>query len=242
MKYQWIVFDADETLFHFDAFSGLKRLFKRYEIDFSQGDYEVFQKLNKPLWLDYQEGRITAKELQIKRFTAWAEKLDVDPVSLNQQFIEAMADICQCLPGARKLLELLHRKEHSKENGKEHGKAKLAIITNGFTALQKVRLERTDLAHFFEHVIISEQVGVAKPSSDIFEHALAAFGNPAKERVLMVGDTLSSDILGGKNAGLDTCWINHHGEQVVDTVGATYEVACLTGLYNLIKSFDSTSK
>ena len=229
MKYQWIVFDADETLFHFDAFSGLKRLFEHYEINFTQLDYEAFQKVNKPLWVDYQDGKITAKELQIKRFTAWAKRLGVDPVLLNQQFIESMADICQCLPGARKLLELLK------------GKVKLAIITNGFTSLQKVRLERTGLTHFFEHVIISEQVGVAKPSSDIFEHALASFGHPGKERVLMVGDTLSSDIFGGKNAGLDTCWINHFGEQNLDTVGATYQVANLSELYQLIESFEAVN-
>lgn len=229
MKYQWIVFDADETLFHFDAFAGLKQLFSNYDIVFEKSDFDEFQAVNKPLWVDYQNGTITAKELQIKRFTRWGETLDVAPELLNQQFIAAMADICQCLPGARKLLELLH------------GKAKLAIITNGFTALQQVRLARTDLTHFFEHVIISEQVGVAKPNIAIFDHALQLFGNPDKSNVLMVGDTLSSDILGGKNAGLDTCWINHAGEKELDTVGATYQVSCLTGLYNLITSLQAES-
>ncbi|WP_372768843.1 pyrimidine 5'-nucleotidase [Pseudoalteromonas sp.] len=229
MKYQWIVFDADETLFHFDAFAGLKQLFSNYNIVFEKSDFDEFQSVNKPLWIDYQNGTISAKELQVKRFTLWGDKLDVDPALLNQQFIAAMADICQCLPGARKLLELLH------------GKAKLAIITNGFTALQQVRLARTDLTHFFEHVIISEQVGVAKPNIAIFDHALQLFGSPEKSTVLMVGDTLSSDILGGKNAGLDTCWINHEGDKVEDTVGATYQVGCLTGLYNLIKSFETES-
>ena len=230
MKYQWIIFDADETLFHFDAFSGLKALFKRYDIAFSQQDFDQFQTINKPLWVQYQNGEITARELQVNRFSAWAEKLGVEPTLLNQQFIESMADICQCLPGARKLLELLH------------GKAKLAIITNGFTALQKVRLARTDLAHFFEHVIISEQVGVAKPNPEIFSYALEKLGCSDKSKVLMVGDTLGSDILGGKNFGLDTCWINHEGDNALDNVGATFEVACLTGLYNLIKEFETASE
>ena len=230
MKYQWIIFDADETLFHFDAFSGLKALFKRYDIAFSQQDFGQFQTINKPLWVQYQNGEITARELQVNRFAAWAEKLGVEPTLLNQQFIESMADICQCLPGARKLLELLH------------GKAKLAIITNGFTALQKVRLARTDLAHFFEHVIISEQVGVAKPNPEIFSYALEKLGCSDKSKVLMVGDTLGSDILGGKNFGLDTCWINHEGDNALDNVGATFEVTCLTGLYNLIKEFETASE
>lgn len=223
MKYQWIIFDADETLFHFDVCAGLTRLFKGYGVEFSRTDFTEFQAVNKPLWVDYQNGLITAKELQTKRFQRWADKLDTDPVLLNQQFIESMADICQCLPGAKKLLTLLH------------GKAKLAIITNGFTALQQIRLERTGLGEFFEHIIISEQVGAAKPSAKIFDYAMEQLGNPKKSQVLMVGDTLSSDILGGKHYGLDTCWINHAGNKERDTVGATYQVACLTSLYQLLK-------
>lgn len=223
MKYEWVIFDADETLFHFDAFAGLKCLFANYQVDFTHDDFEFYQRTNKPLWLAYQNGEISAEYLQVTRFNFWADKLGVEAKTLNQGFLQAMADICQTLPGARRLLELLATR------------AKLCIITNGFTALQQIRLERTDLSHFFEHVIISEQVGCAKPDVRIFEHALALMGNPDKQKVLMVGDTLSSDIQGGVNAGLDTCWINHAGDKAQDTVGATYQVACLTSLYQLLK-------
>lgn len=84
----------------------------------------------------------------------------------------------------------------------------MGIITNGFTSLQQTRLERTGLRDHFDLLIISEEVGVAKPDARIFDYALAQAGNPDRARVLMVGDTAESDIRGGVNAGLATCWFN----------------------------------
>ena len=110
-----------------------------------------------------------------------------------------MADTCSMIPGARELLDALQ------------GNVKLGIITNGFTELQAVRLEKMGLTDHFDHVIISEQVGVAKPDLGIFSHAHDAIGRPCKSKVLMVGDNLHSDILGGVNFGFDTCWFNASG-------------------------------
>ncbi|QYJ78570.1 pyrimidine 5'-nucleotidase [Shewanella acanthi] len=197
--YAWVLFDADETLFHFDAFAGLKLMFEGFGIDFTQADFDEFQLVNKPLWVDYQDGKITAAELQTIRFTAWSVKLGVTPQSLNSAYLAAMAQICVPLPGVPDLLAALQ------------GKAKLGIITNGFTELQQVRLERTGLKHHFDILVISELVGVAKPDVGIFEHALELMGNPSREKVLMVGDNLHSDIQGGLNAGFHTCWYNVQG-------------------------------
>ncbi|GGI86429.1 dUMP phosphatase [Shewanella hanedai] len=196
MQYQWILFDADETLFHFDAFAGLKFMFSRFDVDFTQADFELYQTVNKPLWVDYQDGLITAAQLQTDRFTAWGDKIGVSAQKLNSEFLKAMGEICTLLPGAKALIDSLL------------GKVKLGIITNGFTALQTVRLEKTGLLDAFEQVVISEEVGIAKPDVGIFEHALMRMNNPERSKVLMVGDNPHSDILGGLNAGVDTCWLN----------------------------------
>lgn len=184
MKWDWIFFDADETLFTFDAFGGLQRMFLDYSVTFTAEDFQDYQAVNKPLWVDYQNGAITALQLQHQRFDAWAERLNVSPGSLNEAFLNAMAEICSPLPGAVSLLDSLK------------GKAKLGIITNGFTALQQIRLERTGLRDHFDALVISEEVGVPKPDPRIFDYALAQAGNPDRDRVLMVGDTAESDILG----------------------------------------------
>ncbi|MGR5319839.1 pyrimidine 5'-nucleotidase [Vibrio sp. DNB22_19_1] len=222
MKYDWILFDADETLFHFDAFKGLQLMFSRKGVDFTEQDFVHYQTVNKPLWVDYQDGKVTAEELKHKRFTEWAEKLSTTTAELNRAFLEAMADICTLLPGAKELMEALH------------GKAKMGIITNGFTELQAIRLERTGMANYFDHVVISEQVGIAKPDLGIFEYAMGQMGYPCKTRVLMVGDNLHSDILGGHNFGIETCWLNTTGASVDGQIAPNYTVASLDELKSIL--------
>lgn len=89
-----------------------------------------------------------------------------------------------------------------------YGKVKMGIITNGFTELQQKRLDNTQTSHFFDIVVISEQIGAAKPDRQVFDYAFALMDEFDRTKVLMVGDTLASDILGGNNSGIDTCWLN----------------------------------
>lgn len=220
--YEWIIFDADETLFHFDAFRGLKLMFSRLNMKFTHQDYETYQALNKSLFIKYQNADISSEELQYQRFSAWAEKLNMEPADLNKVFLNVMADICSPIEGAIRLLNALK------------GDVKLGIITNGFTALQEIRLQRIGLRDHFDILVISEQVGVAKPHRAIFDHALALMGNPDRQKVLMVGDNLDSDILGGINAGLDTCWLNPSNKTLALEITPDYQVSSLPHLEKLL--------
>lgn len=222
MKWDWILFDADETLFTFDAFSGLQRMFLDYSVTFTADDYRHYQDVNKPLWTDYQNGTITALQLQHQRFADWSQRLAVPPAELNAEFLNAMAEICTPLPGAVSLLNTLR------------GRVKMGIITNGFSSMQQRRLARTGLQDAFDLLVVSEEIGVAKPDRRIFDYALSQMGNPARERVLMVGDTAESDILGGNNAGLATVWLNHHQRELPPGISATWQVANLSELEQLL--------
>ena len=223
MHYQWILFDADETLFHFDACQGLKLMFSWYGVNFSDADYQHYQTVNKPLWVDYQNGQITATELQNTRFQRWSDKLGIPTQTLNSEFLRAMGETCACLPGAKALVAALP------------GKVKMGIITNGFTELQTVRLEKTGLKEAFFPLVISEQVGVAKPHPAIFEHAFGFMDNTPKDRILMVGDNPHSDIQGGMNAGIHTCWLNVNGEPLPEGIEPHYQVGSLAELLGLLK-------
>jgi 5'-nucleotidase len=223
-KYQWILFDADDTLFTFNASSGLERMFAHYNIEFSLQDYRDFQLVNQALWVDYQKGTITATQLQHQRFQSWAKKLQIPAMTLNSAFLTAMAEICTPLAGAVSLLDCL----------RSQGGIKLGIITNGFTELQEIRLQRTGLRDRFEILVISEQVGFAKPHSKIFEHALEKMGNPPPECVLMVGDNFDADVLGGMSAGLDTCWLNTHHKPLPTGRVPTYQISALLELEALL--------
>ena len=218
MKYQWILFDADETLFHFDAFAGLQLMFSRFNQHFDRQHYQDYQSTNLALWDAYQAGQINAQQLQEQRFAHWANKLAVPAQHLNQAFLEAMADICKLLPGAKDLLDSLK------------DKVNLGIITNGFTALQQIRLERTGLSGYFQTLVISEQVGVAKPDKAIFEHAFEQMQQPNRQQVLMVGDNPHSDIQGGINAGIDTCWLNREQQPLPQGIQPKHQVASLQEL------------
>ena len=195
--YEWIFFDADETLFHFDAFRGLQAMFLAYGIIFTEQHFLEYQAINKPLWVDYQNGLITSKQLQCQRFDYWAAQLNISAQLLNSAFLAAMLDICEPIDGALNLLTAL------KASGK-----KVAVITNGFTELQQARLERTGFDVYVDFLLTSEQVNSAKPHRSIFDHALLLAGNPKREHVLMVGDT-THDLQMALNAGCPSVGVSY---------------------------------
>ncbi|VFP86927.1 Pyrimidine 5'-nucleotidase YjjG [Candidatus Erwinia haradaeae] len=223
VKLEWVLFDADNTLFYFDAFSGLKRLFKKYEIYFSPNDYDQYQSLNTTLWIDYQNNSISLLQLQHYRFEGWANRLGVTTYELHNGFLKAMGEISNPLPGAGDLLSNLY------------GKVKIGIITNGFTALQETRIRRNCFSKYFNLLIVSEQVGYAKPNPEIFNFALNKMSNPSRHRVLMVGDNPDSDIIGGINAGFSTCWLNHDGRTKPHGINPDWQVTSLRELQDLLE-------
>ena len=112
--------------------------------------------------------------------------------------------------------------------------ATLAVVTNGFQKVQTRRIAESGVLNFMEDVFVSEKMDAEKPSRKIFDAALRALGVENREHVLVVGDGLTSDIQGGANAGLDTCWFNPHHAENPGKVVPTYEIASLEELYPLV--------
>jgi 2-haloacid dehalogenase len=111
---------------------------------------------------------------------------------------------------------------------------RLALATNGIAEVQRRRFSKSALKNFFKAVVISDEIGVAKPAAAFFEIVFARIGNPPKKSVLMVGDSLSSDIAGGAGFGIDTCWFNPSSCSNESSVKPTYEISDLTELPELI--------
>jgi 2-haloacid dehalogenase len=103
-------------------------------------------------------------------------------------------------------------------------------VTNGLADVQRPRLARSAIGALFDTVVVSEEVGVAKPDARIFEHALRQLGHDDRSTVLMVGDSLASDIQGGCNAGMQTCWLNPSGAANGTAIEPTFEIASLAEL------------
>ena len=110
----------------------------------------------------------------------------------------------------------------------------LSIVTNGLSAVQERRIKQSVIAKYFKDIVISEEFGVSKPHPHIFEHAINNLGNFSKDEVLMIGDSLSSDIRGGINFNIDTCWFNPNKSENKTDLTPTYEVDDFEEIRNLL--------
>ena len=115
-----------------------------------------------------------------------------------------------------------------------YSKCKLLIITNGIGEVQRSRFNASELKSYFDDVVISDEVGAAKPSKEIFDIAFEKMNMPAKKETLIVGDSLTSDMYGGVNFGIDTCWYNPLGIQNDQDFEVTYEIQNLEQVINLV--------
>ncbi len=203
MTFSWILFDADGTLFDYDHAEGeaLDALWSDAGLP-PRGDLlTIYRRINSALWRRFEAGEATAAEIKEKRFRDLVDELgvDADPGRLSAGYLDHLSRQTRLVPGAEPLLESLRRTR------------KLALITNGLSQVQRPRLERSPIGRHFEVLVISEEVGFAKPDGRIFAQALALMGGPPKEEVLMVGDNLHADIEGAHRFGLATCWLNPGG-------------------------------
>lgn len=227
-KYDWLLFDADGTLFDFDRAEAqaLEGTFHDLGVPFEPGYGPAYQAINQQVWREFENGQITAEALRLARFERLFQSLalDVDADPFSQRYLVNLAQSSDLLPGAKAIIDRLQGKYH------------LALITNGLKDVQRPRLARSSIANAFEVVAISEEIGVAKPDPLYFKAVFDDMGSPAKERVLVIGDSLTSDIQGGANYGLDTCWFNPSGLNGTHKLQATYEIRQWEDLIRILEN------
>ena len=226
-RYPVVLFDLDNTLSDFtsaqtEAFPGLLAAHGVAEAESYLG---AFKRLAEPLWKQIEAGTLTLDTLNDERFRLLIEHtdIDVDPSVLAAEYLGWLSKSGRLIPGAVELLQALH------------GSVRMGMITNGYAEVQRPRLERFELAHYFESITVSSEIGYAKPGQAFFDVALGQLGNPDPATVLVVGDSLSSDIAGGANAGCATCWYNPSGEPLPENAAdINHMVNNLAELPNLI--------
>jgi putative hydrolase of the HAD superfamily len=228
LKYKTLFFDADETLFDFKRAGekALEAFYRKKNITCTLEEFkEIYQKENHQLWKLFETGAVTAEEVKVARFVNTMKKLSLyegDGEELSQLYISELAKCDYLLDGAEDLI-LKIKNEY-----------KMLIITNGFWDVQKIRIGQSHIIGHFEELVVSEKVGFAKPDRRIFDFAFNAASNPEKEDVLIIGDSLSSDIKGGSLYGIDTCWFNREGDVNSGAIQPTYEVKSFNELEELL--------
>ena len=223
MKYEIIIFDADETLFDFkksesDAF---KNTMLEFDIDYDENYHlKIYQEINTAIWKEFEDGLITQAKLKTERFKRLSDKLNAgfDEAEFAKSYIKHLANASFLYDESTALVENLHKGY------------KLAIVTNGLKDVQDKRIRRSAIGKYFEDIVISEEVNVSKPNPEIFELALNNIKHKDKSKVLIVGDSLTSDIQGGINSGIDTCWFNPNKTENKTAIKPTYEIASLMDL------------
>ena len=227
MKYKWLLFDADGTLFDYDRAEALalRRTFEELGLEFGARHAEVYRRINGQIWLDFEAGKITQQRLRTRRFELLFDALGLacDPVEFSRLYLGYLAQGTDLIDGAEDVLESLS------------GRVGLLVVTNGIADVQRPRFARSLVGQYFSDVVISEEVGTAKPDPAFFEVAFSKIGFPRKEDVLIVGDSLTSDIQGGLNYGIDTCRFNPQGKTNGSGVVAHFEIGELKELLPLLE-------
>lgn len=225
--YQWLLFDADGTLFDYDRAeaAALGQAFEEIGAAFDSGYVAIYRRINQALWQALERGEIRPDTLKVRRFDLLLEAVGVahPAANLSEIYLRCLADCSELVDGAHEVLCALQ------------GRCQAAIVTNGLHAVQRRRVERSAIRDCVAHLIISEEIGCAKPAREYFDITFARLGHPPKNRVLMVGDSWFSDIQGAADYGLDTCWFNPRRLPRPATPSITSEIGSLRELIPLLE-------
>ncbi len=227
MKYDWILFDLDNTLMDFHEASKLSfyDLMKSHGILHGPELYPIYQQVNFLVWKDFEAGKIDAVTLRAKRFQDFYLKTKIkgmDPMESNATYLQNLIRFSTMLEGSIELLDFLK------------GKVKMAIITNGLREVQRPRLDALNITSYFDAIVVSDEIGWAKPQKEYFDYAMNECNQPRKEHTLVVGDSLHSDIKGGLEYGLPTCWCNLFGQEPPKDILPDQEINALHELKEII--------
>jgi len=228
MPYQWLLFDADGTLFDYQAGEemALLKAFEAAGIPFLPEHGEIYAEVNAALWHLFEKGQVTLKDLRVTRFSQLFDRLAIktDAQQFSTTYLHFLGQATDLIPGALETLQKLS------------GHLRMVIITNGISEVQRSRLSLSPINVYFEDIFISEEIGVSKPAIAYFEAVFAGIGNPPRESVLVIGDSLTSDMRGALNYGLDTCWFNPHGIQRPEDMKISYEIKQLEQLLSILQN------
>ncbi len=226
IHYPNLLFDADNTLFDFDAANrnAFAQVCAYCQIPYNEETYQCYESINQSLWEALHHGEVTKDFLVVERFRRFLPLVnaDRDPAECNRRHLAHLGQSTVLLPHALEICRTL---------AQDH---KLYIVTNAVASVQKRRLEESSIAPYITAAFISEDAGAAKPSKAYFDYVFAHIPDLTTENALLIGDSPASDILGANNAGLPSCWYNPKHETLPSGIHAEYEITDLRQLLDIV--------
>ena len=225
--YHTLLLDVDGTLLDFEKSQekALELAFARYGYPLTERITRLYNQINQSLWKQYERGDVTREAVIYGRFERLFQETGIqgDPAAFEDTYQDFLGSGAYLLEGALDLVQYLYRNYT------------LYIITNGVADTQRRRLRDSGLEIYMKDIFISGELGVQKPRKEYFDACIQRMKDPVgRDSMLIIGDTLSSDILGGLQAGIDTCWYNPGFADPDPKIPATFEVHSFRELRHLL--------
>ena len=226
MKYEFLLFDADHTLFDFikSEYLALKGALNALGCPSDDAIIERYSIINVKYWKMLERGEIDKVSLKLARFVEFGREFGFEDKAeaLADLYMENLAHESHLFDGALEMIAQLSKKY------------RLFIITNGVKSTQDGRFSVSPITKYFEDIFISEVIGAEKPSREFFDAVERSIAGYERERALVIGDSLSSDIKGAIGAGIDCCWFNPSGKEAPADYDITYTVKSFDEILNLL--------
>ena len=227
-KYKYLLWDIDGTIINFELAerAAIRSLFKRFKLgDCSDEMLMYYSQINKRYWQLMESGKIKKDKMLVERFIEFFSNKGINAdiaAEFNKEYQIALCDTIVFNDDAIDIIK------HQRKT------CKIVIVTNGTEVVQEKKLERSGLNDIADNVFISELVGFEKPNIKFFEKVILEVGIKDLKEALIIGDSLTSDIQGGHNIGIDTCWYNPKNEENTTLLNPTYTIRNLHELENII--------
>ena len=228
VKYKWIFFDLDNTLMDFKGAShqSVRDLVENTGRTYSEEIYDRYHFHNMEVWHAFERNEISALELRWKRFELFLNEMGwkEDPKNWGKKYLEGLVNYSTLLDQASEILEYTRKKYN------------LLVVTNGLREVQRPRLRKCGIYETFDGIVVSDEIGHSKPDYEFFQHCFNIIGDHDKSEILMIGDSLTSDIRGAEIAGLDSCWYDIHGlsDSVHQKPKMTFQINALSDLFEIL--------
>lgn len=223
-----VLLDLDDTILDFKwaEKQALTGTLTAFGIEPTEETCRRYSEINLEYWRALERKEVTREQLKVGRFRQLLEELgkEADPAAMGEMYLQRLGQGHCFLPGALETLDILVKKY------------RLFLVTNGNPPVQYGRLASAGITHYFEKLFISMEIGHNKPSVEFFDHCFSHIPGFDRDKAIIVGDSLFSDIRGGINAGIKTCWVNPHHRPVREEIVPDYQIEALPQLLPILKT------
>ena len=224
---EFLFLDLDDTIldFHKAERLALGKTFRSFGLEPTEEVMARYSLINKAHWERLERKELTREEVLVGRFAVLFQEfgLQVDPEACARAYEDNLSVGHYFLPGALEAVQSLSKKY------------KLYLASNGTAKVQAGRLNSANISHYFQKIFVSQEIGANKPDILYFQRCFAEIPGFDVTKAMMVGDSLTSDILGGAQVGMKTCWVNPEGKAVKGDVHPDYEIQALSQLEALLE-------